>query len=79
LPDRDDLRAVRRHRRELTLHLDEMLAADGSTEVTQEEQDRRPLAPELREVEDAAGPRENRVGCWLADGDHPSSTTRAAL
>jgi hypothetical protein len=62
------------------MHLDEMLAADGSTEVTKEEQDRRLLAPEVGEMDDGAvGGGEGRVGRWGADRDHPSSTTRAAL
>src|SRR5262249_7101060 len=71
LSDRDDLRAASRHRGELTLHLDEMLAADGSTEVTEEQEDRRLLAPEVREANDAAVARRERgVRSGLPDGDH---------
>src|SRR5215813_8758584 len=54
LSDRDNLRPASRHRGELTVHLDEMLAADGSTEVAEEQEDRRLLAPEIREADDAA-------------------------
>src|SRR5262245_56610800 len=71
LSDRDDLRAASRHRGELPLHLDEMLAADGSTEVTEEQQDRRLLAPEVGEADDAAVARRERgVRSGLAAGDH---------
>src|SRR5262249_23222173 len=77
LSDRDDLRAASRHRGELTLHLDEMLAADGSTEMTEEEEDRRLLAPEVREADDAAVARHER-GVWseLPGCDHRSAIAR---
>src|SRR5262249_6729579 len=72
--DRDGPRAASRHRGKLTLHLDEMLAADGSTEVTEEQEDRRLLAPEVREADDAAVARRERgVRSSLADGDHRSA------
>jgi hypothetical protein len=59
------------------LHLYEMLAADGSTEVTEEQEDRRLLAPEVREANDAAVARRERgVRSGLADGDHRSTIAR---
>jgi hypothetical protein len=59
------------------LHLDEMLAADGSTEVAEEEQDRRLLAPEVREPDDATVARRERgVRSGLADGDHALAIAR---
>src|SRR5262249_18762109 len=46
-----------------------MLAADGSTEVAEEQEDRRLLAPEIREADEAAVTRHERgVRSGLADG-----------